>query len=221
MGAIVYLPPEAKDVPGLMQELTDWIQTRESELPIPIIARIAHYQFITVHPFYDGNGRTARALATWVLYRGGYDLGKFYALEEFYAQDLTGYYAALVTHPHHNYYEGRISADITQWLFYFLKGVASDFEMVASLVRQSASQAAPSQDPFLRTLDRRGRIVLGLFIQKDEITSADVARMLGLSLRQVRELLSGWVSQGWLQTSDPSRKGRKYILSADYRRLIG
>ena len=142
-------------------------------------------------------------------------------MEEFYAQDLTGYYDALVTHPHHNYYEGRVGADITPWLIYFLKGMSSVFEMVASMVRQSASQTVPLQDPFLRTLDRRGRIVLGLFIQKDEITSADVARMLGLSLHQAQELLSGWVSQGWLQTGDPSRKGRKYKLTAEYRRLIG
>ena len=52
------------------------------------------------------------------------DLGRFYALEEFYAQDLEGYYSALVTHPHHNYYEGRNEAEITPWLSYFLRGIA-------------------------------------------------------------------------------------------------
>jgi len=124
-GDLVYLPPEAKDVPALMTELVQWIQSSEDEWPLPIVAGVAHYQFVTIHPFYDGNGRTARALATWILYRGGYDLGRFFSLEEFYAQDLEGYYAALVTHPHHNYYEGRADAEITPWLAYFLRGMKS------------------------------------------------------------------------------------------------
>jgi len=103
-GGLVYLPPEAGDVPALMQDLVAWMETQATILPIPVIAGLAHYQFVTIHPFFDGNGRTARTLATWVLFRGRYDLGGFYALEEFYAQDLPGYYDALVTHPHHNYY---------------------------------------------------------------------------------------------------------------------
>lgn len=119
----------------------------------------------SIHPFYDGNGRTARALATWILYRGGYDLGRFYALEEFYAQDLQGYFDALVTHPHHNYYEGRASADLTGWLHYFLKGMAAIFEDVANEMRRSLSGADESEDDLLGRLDRRARLVLGLFLR--------------------------------------------------------
>jgi Fic family protein len=145
-GGIVYLPPEAPDVPGLMRELVDWIGGAENEQPIPVVAGLAHYQFVTIHPFYDGNGRTARALATWILYRGGYDLGRFYALEEFYAQDLDGYYEALVTHPHHNYYEGRNTADVTPWLAYFLRGMAAVFEAVAGEVRDAYLKAPLQQN---------------------------------------------------------------------------
>ena len=220
-GGIVYLPPEAKDVPALMAELVDWIQVSEKELPTPITAGMSHYQFVTIHPFFDGNGRTARALATWILYRGGYDLGHFYSLEEFYAQDLHGYYAALVTHPHHNYYEGRSTADITPWLTYFLKGMVTVFEVVAREVREQVIQGNKDSQFLLRKLDRRGRIVLGLFSRQDEITSNDVARVLGLSVRQVRDLLSEWVKQDWLEISSEARKIRRYRLSAEYRRFIG
>lgn len=124
-GAIVYLPPEAGDVPGLMADLVAWIAQAEAEqTPAPVIAGIAHYQFVTIHPFYDGNGRTARALATLILYRQGYDLGRFFSLEEVYAEDLPAYYAALQTDPHANYYEGRADADLTEWLAYFVHGMA-------------------------------------------------------------------------------------------------
>ena len=57
---IVYMPPEAKDVPLLMKEMVTWVAHMErDDLPCPIRAGIAHYQFATVHPYYDGNGRTA------------------------------------------------------------------------------------------------------------------------------------------------------------------
>ena len=220
-GGLVYLPPEATDVPELMHTLLEWINAAENEQPIPAVAGLAHYQFVTIHPFYDGNGRTARALATWILYRGGYDLGRFYALEEFYALDLQGYYDALVTHPHHNYYEGRNEADITSWLAYFVKGMATVFETVAREVREKSVKPDVASEALLRKLDRRARIVLGLFARQDAINANDVARVLGLSPRQGRDLLIEWVSAGWLEVADASRKSRAYRLSAIYRRFIG
>jgi Fic family protein len=220
-GGIVYLPPEAKDVPVLMADLVTWISQAEADQPVPVIAGMAHYQFVTIHPYFDGNGRTARALATWILYRGGYDLGRFYSLEEFYTQDLQGYYDALVTHPHHNYYEGRAEADITPWLAYFLRGMAAVFESVAGEVRSSAVPGNEKVDALLRHLDRRGRIVLGLFERQEEITANEVAHILGLSPRQVRDLLNAWVGEGWLEVSEAARKTRRYRLSAEYRRFIG
>jgi Fic family protein len=220
-GGIVYLPPESKDVPNLMKELVDWIYLNETKQPIPIVAGIAHYQFVTIHPFYDGNGRTARTLATWLLYRSQYDLGRFYALEEFYAKDLQGYYDALQVHPHHNYYEGRAFAEMTSWLEYFVKGMADVFESVAQEVRLHAIKPDKEFDAALRKLDRRARIVLGLFSKRDEITAKEVALALSLSERQTRELLTEWTKAGWLQVSDSARKSRRYHLSAEYRRFIG
>ena len=85
-GTIVYMPPESKDVPGLMRNLVFWIKENE-ELPCPIVAGIAHYQFATIHPYYDGNGRTARLLTTLILHLGGYDLKGLYSLEEYYAKN--------------------------------------------------------------------------------------------------------------------------------------
>lgn len=217
-GGIIYMPPEAVDVPRLIPELVDWINTQSVELPVPLIASVAHYQFETIHPFYDGNGRAGRLLTSWILSRGGYDLGKFYSLEEFYAEDLQGYYDALATHPHHNYYFGRNQADITPWLDYFLRGMSDVCEQVAGVV---ADQVGAVQDDeiteLLRPLDHRARRVLGLFVQKEFIQSSDVANLLGISARQSRDLLVKWVEDGWLEIGDPSRRGRKYRLAGEYR----
>jgi Fic family protein len=211
-GDLVYLPPEAKDVPALMTELVQWIQSSEDEWPLPIVAGVAHYQFVTIHPFYDGNGRTARALATWILYRGGYDLGRFFSLEEFYAQDLEGYYAALVTHPHHNYYEGRADAEITPWLAYFLRGMAVIFRQVAEEVQRQGESPYPQEADWMRGLDRRARRVIALLEEQGEIRSAEVARLLGISQRQARNLLRAWTAAGWLEVANPSNRGRRYRL---------
>ncbi len=71
--AIIYMPPEAKEVESLMQSMTRWIN-ESSHFMCPIVAAIAHYQFATIHPYYDRNGRTARLLTTLILHIGGYDL---------------------------------------------------------------------------------------------------------------------------------------------------
>jgi hypothetical protein len=73
-GAMVSLPPEAKDVPRLMKELVVWIEKeiRRDELPVPVIAGLVHYQFATIHPYFDGNGRTARLLTTHCTRNGSF-----------------------------------------------------------------------------------------------------------------------------------------------------
>jgi Fic family protein len=221
-GAIIYLPPRAGEVPRLMAELVRWsAQAGKEEIPAPVLAGLAHYQFVTIHPFYDGNGRTARLLATFLLHRGGYGLHGFLSLEEHHARDLAGYYRSLAVHPHHNYYEGRGEADLTPWLEYFLMTLAGVFEMVRQEAQRTAREGVPAEPGELRRLDRRARLVLGLFAKSDRITTAEAARALGLSDRMARNLLQAWVADGWLLVSDPSKRGRRYSLSAVYRQYVG
>ena len=161
--ALIYLPPEAKDVPDLMASLVQWTNEAErSGLPVPLIAAMVHYQFVTIHPYYDGNGRTARLLATFILHKGGYGLGGFFSLEEHHARDLPGYYRALTVHPHHNYYFGRSEADLTPWLEYFISTLAEVFEAVRLRAQKCAAEGQQAEPEDLRRLDHRARVVLGL-----------------------------------------------------------
>lgn len=66
-------------------------------------------QFATIHPYFDGNGRTARLLTTLLLHRAGYGLKGIYSLEKYYTRDLEAYHAALTVGPSHNYYMGRVA----------------------------------------------------------------------------------------------------------------
>ncbi len=221
-GALVYLPPEAKDVPALMTGLVTWIRHAEEErLPPPLIAGLAHYQFVTIHPYFDGNGRTARLLATFLLQRDGYGLNGLYSLEEEHARDLTSYYNSLAVHPHHNYYEGRDTADLTSWLDYFLTVLAAAFTSTREEIVRISREGSPGEPEALRRLDARARAVLALFAHQDRITAPEVARLLGLSDRTARLLLQRWTEEGWLVVANPSRRGRLYGLSASYRQVIG
>ena len=221
-GALIYLPPEAKDVPALMASLVAWAAEAErSGLPAPIIAGLVHYQFVTIHPYYDGNGRTARLLATFILHKGGYGLNGFFSLEEHHARDLPGYYRALTVHPHHNYYFGRSEAGLTPWLEYFISTLAAVFEAVRLAAQKCAVQELEEEPEDLRRLDHRARIVLGLFTGRETIAASQVAAELGLSERMARNLLKDWVEDGWLEVADPSRRARSYSLSAKYRQYIG
>jgi Fic family protein len=110
--AILYLPPEAKDLSKLMVALFMWInaQIKDARVPPPLVAALAHYPYATIHPDYDGNGRTARLLTNLVLHKTGYGLNGIYSLEEHYAKNLGGYYEALSVGASHNYYCGRAEA---------------------------------------------------------------------------------------------------------------
>ena len=218
-GRIVYMPPEARDVPVLMKELVAWIKVSTPQgLPCPIRAAVAHYQYATIHPYYDGNGRTARLLTTLILHLGTYDLKGLYSLEEYYARNLGAYYEALTIGPSHNYYLGRAEADITKWVEYFCDGVAESFENV----KKRAEDAAGAKDvsPLLRRLDPRQRKALELFRHSETITSRDVEKLFTISQRSARNLLRSWTDAGLLVIADPAKKSRKYRLASEYGELL-
>lgn len=221
-GGIVYLPPEAKDVPWLMAEMVRWVRKAGREnIPVPIIAALAHYQLVTIHPYYDGNGRTARLLATFILQRDGYGLHGFFSMEEHHARDLASYYSSLAVHKGHNYYQGRAQADLTAWIAYFTSLLAKVFTQAKDEAVKYARKGVPQEPEQLRRLDHRARIVLSLFAKKDKITAPDVAQALGLSSRMARILLQKWIKDGWLVVADAANRSRSYGLSAIHRQFVG
>ncbi|MBI5883267.1 MAG: Fic family protein [Elusimicrobia bacterium] len=219
-GRIVYMPPEARDVPGLMAGLVDWIGAARAEIPCPIRAAIGHCQFATIHPYYDGNGRTARLLANFILHSGGYGLKGIYSLEEYYARDLQAYYDAIAVGPSHNYYEGRAEADTTGWIQYFVDGMVDAFAKVEEKAKEAEGRWESDKSPVLRMLDPRQRKALSLFALQKTITSQDLAALFSFAPRTVRLLLQKWTEQGFLVMADPSKKARKYKLAREYERLF-
>ena len=205
---IVYMPPEAKDVPALMKAMVDWI-SQSKEIPCPITAAIAHYQFATIHPYYDGNGRTARLLTTLILHQGEYDLKGLYSLEEYYARNLGGYYEAISIGKSHNYYMGRAEADITKWVEYFIEGMSISFENVLKHMAEADKQGSIDQSSIIRKLDLKQRKILALFQEFETVTSKQIGELFGFKPRTSTKICSDWIANGFLEMVDSSNKGRK------------
>ena len=225
-GGIVYMPPEGPDVTPLMSGLVDWINDtiKKEELPAPIIAGLAHYQFATIHPYYDGNGRTARLLTTYILHKTGYGMKGIYSLEEYYAKNLQGYYAALTIGKSHNYYGGRAEADVTSFLEYFLNGMAISFrsvrEKAQELNKNERLKTITDQSKKLRELNPLQRQVLSLFIKQKEVSIQDIEDHLGLKNRSSYSLVKKWIENDFVMIKDRSRKARTYCLTKEWEQFI-
>lgn len=215
-GSIIYLPPEAHDVLSLMSTFVQWIHDRSDTLPCPIIAGVAHYQFATIHPYFDGNGRTARLLTTLILHLGGYDLKGIYSLDEYYAEDLPSYYEAISIGPSHNYYMGREESEITSWLEYFCEGMAFSFEKVRDQAKQAAKRGEKDVEKLLRKMDPKKRKALKLFRKQEMVTSKEIGALFGFKQRTSSELCRKWVDEGFLTIVNPSKKARTYRLADHY-----
>ncbi len=107
------------------------------------------------------------------------------------------------------------------WLEYFVGVLAQVFVQAREEALRLAEPPPPIEPEAIQRLDSRARRVLALFATADRITAAQVAQTLGRSPRMARNLLQGWVADGWLEVADLSRLKRAHALSAAYRQYIG
>lgn len=128
-GEVVFMPPTTGEVHALIDEFLEWFNSPDldDEMDPVIAAGLTHYEIVRIHPFIDGNGRTARIMATIVLYKRGFDLKRFFALDDYYDQDRPNYYAALKS-------VNQETLDLTGWLEYFTEGVAVSMKTVKEKV---------------------------------------------------------------------------------------
>jgi len=124
-GDIVFTPPNANLVPGQIEDLLEWINNSSGDLNAVISAGIIHYEFVRIHPFIDGNGRTSRALAAIYLYLRGFDVD--FTLDKYYHSDRQAYYDALNS-------VDQKTQDLTDWLLYFLEGFLTSIDEIKNRI---------------------------------------------------------------------------------------
>lgn len=128
-GEITFRPPPAVEVPFLMASFLEWLnRVTGDDVHTAIKAGITHYEVVRVHPFLDGNGRVARAAATLALFKDGYDIKRFFALEEYYDREPMAYYEALQS-------VGKAGGNLNVWLEYFIEGLAIELVRIKEKVK--------------------------------------------------------------------------------------
>jgi len=178
-GKVVYKAPVAGEVKKMMKSFCKWLKDKtESKLSPIVIAGIAHHELVTIHPFADGNGRTARALATLVLYYKNYDIKKMFALEDYYNLHRDEYYLAIQ--------EARKEKDLTFWLEYFSQGFLIELRSVLEKVENFALEMKANKSVYL---SKRQRDILDFISINRKIFRSDVVDIASVSSKTAyREL---------------------------------
>ncbi|AUB56340.1 cell filamentation protein Fic [Methanobacterium subterraneum] len=196
-GDIVFTPPKANLVPGQIEDLLEWINNSSGELNAVISAGIIHYEFVRIHPFADGNGRTGRALAAIYLYLRGFDVD--FTLDEYYHSDRQAYYHAL------NSVDPK-TQDLTDWLLYFLEGFLTSLCEIKDRI-----MLFPPGAPTKIKLTEKMLKILEYLHLNGSITNSEVQKLLNISRQGAYKDLRSLMDKGIIEKKGGSRS-TYYIL---------
>ena len=180
---VAYTPPKAPRVPSLIDELINWLAEAKDLHPV-IRAGLFHYQFVTIHPFTDGNGRVARLLTLLHLYQSGWDFKNALVLEDYYNRDRKKYYINLQTGKD---YKDREGVDLTGWLKYFVEGFL--VEAINLKEKVLLLSAAGGKGETTQVLDHDELKIVDFVTTVGQLTSSDAVDILKVPKRTAQEKL--------------------------------
>lgn len=201
---VIYTPPAPFEVPHLMREFVEWVNENVAEVSPVLIAGIVQFQLVNIHPFVDGNGRTARVLSTLVLYKTGYDFKRLFTVSEYYDKDRPAYYNAIQS-------VRRNDMDMTVWLEYFVDGLRLQMKEI-----QEKGKKIVGADKVVKQFgdkginDRQAKIIRYIVIN-GKITNEECQNVCGSIRRTATRDLSSLVQKGVVEMKG-ELKGAYYLL---------
>ncbi|MDD6798354.1 MAG: Fic family protein [Clostridia bacterium] len=206
-----YIPPDYSEIPELLDELVNYVNTTDDH-PL-IVAAVVHYQLVTIHPFEDGNGRTARLMSGYILNQRGYGFKGIGSLEEYFAYDAEEYYKSLQMGLPALYYSGRDNPPHPEiWIDYFLRMV----ELYSSKVYEISKETG-REDLYagLSYLTAKEKQFLAYLLEKHliEFTPIDVSKMLGVTNKTIINRCAALATNGFLVPVIVKERIRSYRLS--------
>ncbi len=195
-GEAEYIPPEYSDIPHLLDELVEYVNKTDDH-PL-IVAAVVHYQLVTIHPFEDGNGRTARLMSGYILDLYGYGFNGIGSLEEYFAYDSDEYYRSLQMGLPALYYSGRENPPHPEiWINYFLRMVELYSNKVCELSKTSNEHELLIG---LSYLNMKEKDFLVFLIKKHlyEFTPIDVSKMLSVTNKTIINRCSKLTNNGFV-----------------------
>jgi Fic family protein len=190
-GQVVYTPPPAHEVPHLMRDIVKWLGKKQ-EINAVLIAGIAQFQLVHIHPFLDGNGRTARLLSTLCLYRSGYDFKRLFTISEYYDRDRAAYYKAIQS-------VREREMDLSVWLEYFTEGLATQMREVQERGEQVIRRDVILAKARKAGLKDRPLAILAFLLERSKGTIAECEDALKTNRRTLQRDLKLLVDKGFLR----------------------
>ena len=205
-GEVLFRPPAPGQVPREMVSLLRWLNSEGAAGLHPVlVAGIAHYEFLRIHPFVVGNGRVARALVTLILNIRHFEATTFLVLDEFYNSHRNSYFQ-------HLWSVNQISQDLTNWLEYFVEGVVESLtELETRLSGLPVERKLEKLKP-RRPLTERQKGVVEHILEKGWITSSELGQTLGISRQAALKELNKLVGLKLIELVGEKR-GAHYILT--------
>jgi len=200
---VIYTPPPPSDVPALVRDLVDWLRGEINVHPV-LVAGIAQFQLVHIHPFVDGNGRTSRLLSTLCLYRAGYDFKRLFTISEFYDRDRPAFYAAI---------QGVRAAgmDLTGWLEYFVTGLSTQLLEVKARGEHAIRADVVATE---HGLNERQTTLIDAFIARKRLSLADCEGLLpDVARRTIQRDLKEFIEKGLVREAGhgPTDPKRHYL----------
>lgn len=210
----VFVPPHQTEISELMSDLENFIHNDKIEVPHLIRIAIAHYQFETIHPFLDGNGRLGRLMITLYLVTVGLlDKPTLY-LSEFFEKKKSLYYDNLTF--------VRSSNNLSQWVKFFLVGVCETSDKGIKTFKEILRLKEKIEEEKLISLGKRiqnAKKLIGFLYRKPIINVKDVERLLGITTKPANGIISDFERLGILKEMTGYKRNRLFLFE-DYYKLF-
>ena len=192
---IIFTPPKPNEVANRMRKLLTWLSRSKEEHAI-VRSAIFHHEFVTIHPFVDGNGRMARALSQWILLQGKYDPIHSLGLDEYFAGDRAKYYQMIQE-------TREMDGDYTYWIEYFALGLLRSVEKLStrlSSMKMDGKEWTPKQRELIKLLKKRG--ISG---------SGDIGHAMNINRARVNQLITPLIAAG-IVVKEGHTRSAQYML---------
>lgn len=200
----VFIPPHQDGVADLMSDLEKFWHNEDVQVPHLIRVAISHYQFETIHPFQDGNGRIGRLLIPLYLISNGLLAKPSLYLSDFFERNRASYYDALM--------RVRMSNDIIHWVRFFLRGVALTAAKGRDVFRQILALRTEVESAILGLGKRtpNARETLNLLYRQPILSAGEIERAIGVSTPTANALIRDFEKLGILKEITGQIRGRVY-----------